>query len=234
VRSTKIAALLVAASLLAGRTVQGVEIDGGTPASDIGKFLNGGDEKLPEAKSTPSASADTVDADHASKLDETTRFHSEVLTNHERVGNLQDERLDGQENLLSIHGRRLSALETRETVKVGGKTIVIVRRGNKVVRIIRQRVALGKAGHRNLWGDAHKAGVVSRSFVEARDAQTLQSANAHADDGDRALSGDISGLADRVNGVSAISWIALALAALALGFCAMACMRRTTRRRGYV
>lgn len=59
---TKIAALLVAASLLCAGTVQAVDITGGTPASDIDPYLNGGDEKLPEAQSAPSANADTADA----------------------------------------------------------------------------------------------------------------------------------------------------------------------------
>lgn len=53
----------MATSLLcAGRTGYTVEITGGTPASDIDPYLGGGDEKLPEAKSTASANADTADA----------------------------------------------------------------------------------------------------------------------------------------------------------------------------
>ena len=63
VHASVVVALVAASLLFAGRTGYTVEITGGTPASDIDGYLNGGgNEKLPKAQSDASANADAVDA----------------------------------------------------------------------------------------------------------------------------------------------------------------------------
>jgi hypothetical protein len=66
-----------------------------------------------------------------------------------------------------------------------------------------RRVGLGKRGHRALWREDHKAGVVSRTFIEARDNKAIAVANTYTD--------------NAVAGLSLRTWLAIVLSLIAIG-----------------